>query len=207
MLLASVGADAFRVRLVLFVLAALLAGLAGWLYAHMNRFVSPSPFDVRASIEYLLMAVGGGLGHLSGALAGAAVVLLLKNVLQDVLPLLTQRAGQLQAVAFAVIFILLLQYARGGLMGFVRAGPAAASPLPEVDAARLAGAEPLPRRTPAEARRAGARGAGRGQALRRPGRGRRRQLRGPRRRDRRPDRPERRRQVDPVQPADAAPCR
>ena len=39
-------------------MAALLAGLAGWLYAHMNRFVSPSPFDVRASIEYLLMAVG-----------------------------------------------------------------------------------------------------------------------------------------------------
>ena len=71
-LLASVGADAFRVRLTLFVLAALLAGLAGWLYAHMNRFVSPSPFDVRASIEYLLMAVAGGLGHLAGALVGAA---------------------------------------------------------------------------------------------------------------------------------------
>ena len=46
---------------------------------------------------------------------------MLKNVLQDVLPLLTQRAGQLEAVAFAVLFILLLQYARGGLMGFVRA--------------------------------------------------------------------------------------
>ena len=147
MLLASVGADAFRVRLTLFVLAALLAGLAGWLYAHMNRFVSPSPFDVRASIEYLLMAVGGGLGQLSGALAGAAVVLLLKNVLQDTLPLLTQRAGQLQAVAFAVIFILLLQYARGGLMGFVRRWTRGRFAAPEVDAARFAGAEPLPRRT------------------------------------------------------------
>ena len=87
------GADAFRVRLSLFVLAALLAGLAGWLYAHTNRFVSPSPFDVRASIEYLLMAVAGGLGHLAGALVGAAVVLVMKNVLQDVLPLLTQRAA------------------------------------------------------------------------------------------------------------------
>jgi branched-chain amino acid transport system permease protein len=146
-LLASVGADAFRVRLALFVLAALLAGLAGWLYAHMNRFVSPSPFDVRASIEYLLMAVGGGLGQLSGALAGAAVVLLLKNVLQDVLPLVTQRAGQLQAVAFAVIFILLLQHARGGLMGFVRRWTRGRFAPPEVDAASLAGAAPLPRRT------------------------------------------------------------
>jgi branched-chain amino acid transport system permease protein len=146
-LLASVGADAFRVRLTLFVLAALLAGLAGWLYAHMNRFVSPSPFDVRASIEYLLMAVGGGLGQLSGALAGAAVVLLLKNVLQDTLPLLTQRAGQLQAVAFAVLFILLLQHARGGLMGFVRRWTRGRFAAPEVDTAGLAGAEPLPRRT------------------------------------------------------------
>lgn len=119
-LLASVGADAYRVRLTLFVTAALFAGLAGWLYAHMNRFVSPSPFDVRASIEYLLMAVAGGLGQLAGALVGSALVLILKNGLQDVLPMLTQRAGQLEAVAFATLFILLLHFARGGLMGFVR---------------------------------------------------------------------------------------
>jgi branched-chain amino acid transport system permease protein len=144
-LLASVGADALRVRLSLFVLAALLAGVAGWLYAHKNRFVSPSPFDVRASIEYLLMAVAGGLGQLSGALVGAALVLLMKNALQDVLPLLTQRAGQLEAVAFAVLFILLLHYARGGLMGFIsrwtrgRFAPPVDLPGPPVD--------PLPRRT------------------------------------------------------------
>ena len=119
-LLASVGADAYRVRLTLFLTAALLAGLAGWLYAHMNRFVSPSPFDVRASIEYLLMVVAGGLGHIAGALVGAALVLVLKNGLQDVLPLLTQRAGQLEAVTFAVLFILILHFARGGAMGFFR---------------------------------------------------------------------------------------
>ncbi|MGR4868043.1 ATP-binding cassette domain-containing protein [Variovorax sp. LARHSF232] len=119
-LLASVGADAYRVRLSLFVLAALLAGLAGWLYAHMNRFVSPAPFDVRASIEYLLMAVAGGLGQLAGALVGSALVLVAKNGLQDVLPLITQRAGQLEAITFAALFILLLHFARGGLMGFLR---------------------------------------------------------------------------------------
>jgi branched-chain amino acid transport system permease protein len=119
-LLASVGADAYRVRLTLFVTAALFAGLAGWLYAHMNRFVSPSPFDVRASIEYLLMAVAGGLGQLGGALVGSALVMILKNSLQDVLPLLTSSAGQLQAIVFAALFILLLHFARGGLMGFVR---------------------------------------------------------------------------------------
>ncbi|HEX7442147.1 MAG TPA: metal-dependent hydrolase, partial [Caldimonas sp.] len=143
-LLASVGADAYRVRLTLFVTAALLAGLAGWLYAHMNRFVSPSPFDVRASIEYLLMAVAGGLGQIAGAIVGSALVLLLKNSLQDVLPLLTQRGAQLEAVTFSIVFILLLHHARAGLMGFVarrlrftsKAG-AAAAPAP---------AEPLARR-------------------------------------------------------------
>ena len=139
-LLASVGADAYRVRLTLFVTAALFAGVAGWLYAHTNRFVSPSPFDLRASIEYLLMAVAGGLGQLSGALVGAALVLLVKNALQDVLPLLSARGGQLEGVVFAALFILLLQHARGGLTGFLsrslrgRAG----SPRPTV--------APLPRR-------------------------------------------------------------
>ena len=148
-LLASVGADAYRVRLTLFLTAALLAGLAGWLYAHMNRFVSPSPFDVRASIEYLLMAVAGGLGHIAGALVGAALVMVMKNGLQDVLPLLTQRAGQLEAVTFAVLFILTLHFARGGLMSFFRrftqGRTGAASPRPEI-----AAAEALTQRSPPE---------------------------------------------------------
>jgi branched-chain amino acid transport system permease protein len=145
-LLASVGADAFRVRLTLFVLAAVLAGLAGWLYAHANRFVSPSPFDVRASIEYLLMAVAGGIGHLAGALVGAAVVLVMKNAVQDVLPLFSKRGGQFEAVVFALLFIVLLHRARGGVMGLVVRGwrkrHRARTPAPPA-----AVAEPLRRRT------------------------------------------------------------
>ena len=142
-LLASVGADSFRSRLQLFVLAALFAGLAGWLYAHNNRFVSPTPFDVRASIEYLLMAVAGGVGHIAGALVGAAVVLIGKNALQDVLPLISTRGAQLETVAFAVLFIALLHYARGGVMGFVmrRLGRRRKPTLPV-----RAATEPLPRR-------------------------------------------------------------
>jgi branched-chain amino acid transport system permease protein len=133
-LLASVGADAYRVRLTLFIIAALLAGLAGWLYAHMNRFISPTPFDMRASIEYLLMAVAGGVGHLIGALLGSGVVLALKNTIQDTLPLLTQRAGQVESVVFAALFIALMHFARGGVMGAAtrwrrrRGAPAAAMP-------------------------------------------------------------------------------
>ena len=145
-LLASVGADAYKVRLALFVLAAIFAGLAGWLYAHMNRFVSPAPFDVRASIEYLLMAVAGGLGQLAGAVVGAALVLVAKNALQDVLPLLTQRAGQLEAITFAALFILLLHFARGGLMGFLRRITKGRLRAPQSTDKLAAPAAPLPHR-------------------------------------------------------------
>ena len=51
-MLASLGVNIFRIRLVTFVLAAMLAGLAGWLYAHMNRFVSPAPFASVARETY-----------------------------------------------------------------------------------------------------------------------------------------------------------
>ena len=115
----SLGIDAFRTRLGLFVLAALLAALSGWLYAHLGRFVSPTSFNVEMGIEYLMMAMIGGSGHLLGAVLGAAIVTLLKNAVQDYLPLVAPgAAGQLETVAFSVLFILFLQRAREGLVPF-----------------------------------------------------------------------------------------
>jgi len=118
-LLASIGADAFATRRMLLVLSAFLAGLAGWLYAHSYRFVSPSPFSLHASIDYMFMMVCGGLGQLTGALLGSGLVLMLQSALQDVLPLVTQRGAQIQSVVFAVLFLLLLHHARTGLHGYV----------------------------------------------------------------------------------------
>src|SRR5438067_521050 len=91
--------------------AATLAGLSGWLYAHMQRYVSPAPFDIRPSIELLLMALVGGAGHIAGAVVGAAAITLLKNALQDVLPLFTRYSAQLEVVAFGVLFVVILQKA------------------------------------------------------------------------------------------------
>ena len=109
----SLGIGAFRTRLALFVLSALLAALSGWLYAHLGRFVSPGSFSVEAGVEYLMMAMIGGSGHLLGAVLGAAIVTLLKNGVQDWLPVLLPGApGQLETVAFSVLFILFLQRAR-----------------------------------------------------------------------------------------------
>jgi branched-chain amino acid transport system permease protein len=116
----SLGIDPFRVRLVTFVIAALLSALSGWLYAHMTRLVAPASFDVTAGIFYLLMAMVGGMGHLLGAVVGAAIVTLLRNSIQDFLPMIAPgSSGQLEIVVFAVLFILLLQRARAGLVSFV----------------------------------------------------------------------------------------
>jgi ABC-type branched-subunit amino acid transport system ATPase component/branched-subunit amino acid ABC-type transport system permease component len=137
----SLGINVFRIRLVTFVLAALLAGLSGWLYAHMSRFVSPAPFDLRMGIQYLFMAILGGSGHILGAVVGATLITLLQNVLQDVLPLFARDGQQLEVIVFAVIYVLVLQFSRGGVMPFVlRFLPGAPKP-------PIAAAPPLPRRT------------------------------------------------------------
>jgi branched-chain amino acid transport system permease protein len=86
----------------------------------MQRFVSPAPFDLKAGIEYLLMAVLGGSGHIAGALIGAASVALTKNWLQDILPRFTTNAGNLEIVVFGVLFIALLHNARGGLVPLLK---------------------------------------------------------------------------------------
>ncbi|MDE2576491.1 MAG: branched-chain amino acid ABC transporter ATP-binding protein/permease [Rhodospirillales bacterium] len=119
-LVESLGIDAFRLRLAVFVIAGLLAGLSGWLYAHVQRFVSPTSFDVGPSMEYLFMAILGGAGEIGGALLGAALVTWARDELQNILPLFTGNSGQLEAVVFAALFILVLQHARGGLIPSLR---------------------------------------------------------------------------------------
>lgn len=137
----SLGVNAFRTRLIIFVIAALLAGLSGWLYAHMSRYVSPTPFDVRMGIEYLFMVVIGGSGHILGAVVGAALVTFLQNKLQDVLPYFSTNGGQLEIVVFSILFIVVLQFARGGFMPMLRRLLPKTTPPPVA-----ADAEPLARR-------------------------------------------------------------
>ena len=137
----SLAIDFFRMRLAIFVLAGLLAGLSGWLYAHMQRYVSPAPFDLRPGIELLLMALVGGAGHIAGAVVGAAIITMLKNVLQDVLPIFTRYSAQLEIVVFGILFIVLLQKARAGIVPIIsRYLPRPSLSLPEQ-------ALPLARRT------------------------------------------------------------
>lgn len=63
------GINSARIKLIVFVYAALLAALSGWLYAHLQRGVNPTPFGLSAGIEYLFMAVLGGAGQIWGLLS------------------------------------------------------------------------------------------------------------------------------------------
>jgi len=139
----SLAIGSFRMRLAVFVLAGLLAGLSGWLYAHLQRYVSPAPFDIRPGIELLLMALVGGAGQIAGAVVGAAIVVLLKNILQDVLPPITRYSAQLEVVFFGILFVVLLQRARGGVVPMLRRF------LPRRDPRKPALGPPLPRRAQA----------------------------------------------------------
>ncbi|MGE0852002.1 MAG: ATP-binding cassette domain-containing protein [Hyphomicrobiaceae bacterium] len=116
----SVAAESFGVnvastKLLVFVYAATLAGLSGWLFAHFQRAVTPTAFGLNAGIEYLLMAVVGGAGHVYGALLGAGVVIVLKDVLQDILPHLAGSAGTFETIVLGTLIMILMQGAHVGL--------------------------------------------------------------------------------------------
>lgn len=111
----SMGVDTARHRIKLFVLAALLAAISGWLYAHMQRFVNPTPFNLNIGIEMLFMAVVGGAGHLWGAVLGATLITLLKEKLQDVLPALLGTSSNFEVVVFGLLMLFVLQRFADGL--------------------------------------------------------------------------------------------
>ena len=139
---ASFGVDLPRTRLLAFTYAAVLAGLAGWLYAHMQRSVNPTPFGLSASIQYLLMAVVGGAGSVWGALLGAGLVTMVNDQLQTLLPRLLGPGGSYEAIVFGVLLVAVLQTAPDGLWPPIRGLFGAATRPRRLDP----DATPLPRR-------------------------------------------------------------
>jgi len=111
----SFGIHMLSYKIIVFVYSAVLACLSGWLYAHMQRAVSPSPFGLGYGIEYLFMAVVGGGVSVWGAIMGSSLILLLKDQIQNVLPKLIDTTLNFELVVFGVLMILVLQYSRDGI--------------------------------------------------------------------------------------------
>ncbi len=115
----AMGINTFRYKVITFVMAALLASVAGWLMAHFQRTVNPSAFGLKMGIEYLFMAVVGGVGHIWGAVVGAGLIKLLDDQLQVLLPKLIGTSGSYEVVVFGIALVMVLKYLPDGLWSLV----------------------------------------------------------------------------------------
>ena len=111
----AMGISTYRYKVVIFCYAAALASISGWLFAHYQRTVNPTPFGLNRGIEYLFMAVLGGVGHVWGAFVGAGAVKVIEDQLQVWLPALTGTNGNYEVIVFGILIVLVLKYAPDGL--------------------------------------------------------------------------------------------
>ncbi|MBA4257066.1 MAG: metal-dependent hydrolase [Polaromonas sp.] len=115
----AMGVDTLRHKIGIFLIAALFASVSGWLFAHFQHTVNPSPFGLKMGIEYLFMAVLGGVGHVWGAITGALFTKLMEDQLQVWLPLWIGTSGSYEVIVFGVVLVLVLQYLPNGTWSLV----------------------------------------------------------------------------------------
>ncbi len=116
---ASFGVNPAVLKLQVFVLSAIYAGVAGWLYVHYQKFISPTPFSLDASIKYLIAAVAGGVGSIPGVILGSGLVTSLEEILKGLLPQIFGRTGNYEIIAYGLILVLILMFAPKGLWPFI----------------------------------------------------------------------------------------
>ena len=107
----AIGFDTYRYRLVCYVIAGALCGLAGALLGNFTGFISPDMMDWTRSGELIFMVVLGGAGSLFGPVLGAAAFLLLEELL-SALTIYWQ-------IVFGPVLILVVLFGRGGIDGFL----------------------------------------------------------------------------------------
>ncbi len=112
----SLGVSPAKYKAQVFALSAIYCSLAGSIYAHWVTFISPSSFDVQASLKMLIMAVIGGVGSLWGAVLGAGVLVGIGEGIREYLPkLLPGTYGEFQVIGYGIILILVLMFLPKGL--------------------------------------------------------------------------------------------
>lgn len=107
----SVGIDSHLIKTAIFALAAGLAGLAGGLYAHLSRFITPDDFSLVLSIQMLTMAIVGGINSIVGGVIGAIVVTLAAEQLRA--------WPELQPLLYGALLLLLVRFMPAGVAGAV----------------------------------------------------------------------------------------
>lgn len=103
------GLDVLHYRVSIFILSALIAGMAGSLYAHYQGYISPDSFDFWTAVNAVIMNVLGGVGVLFGAVIGAAILVPLPELLREL--------QQYQRLIYGVTLMALLLFMPKGLAG------------------------------------------------------------------------------------------
>jgi branched-chain amino acid transport system permease protein len=115
----ALGYNTWRYKMAVYVVAGTLAGLAGFLFAHFNRHVSPEMLYWTVSGQVLIMVIIGGAGSLTGAVLGAALVRLL--------PAYVSSYTEHWHLVMGLVFILFVLFAPKGIIGLLRIGARAPS--------------------------------------------------------------------------------
>jgi branched-chain amino acid transport system permease protein len=126
----AIGFPPIRYQLAAYVVSGMMAGLAGCLLANQAEFVSPSYMTWQRSGELIFMVVLGGVGSLHGAIIGAAAFLLLEEFLPEILHSAAFMLGdetrsslaENWKMVFGPLLILIVLFARGGIMSLLRRG-------------------------------------------------------------------------------------
>lgn len=108
---AAVGITSLKVQLTAFVISGAITGLAGSLYTDLNRFVSPSVLSWHTSGEIMIFVILGGVARLYGPVVGAAVFIILEQIL----------GGLTENWQFwlGLMLILVVLFARGGIVSLL----------------------------------------------------------------------------------------
>lgn len=112
----AVGINIMSYKLQVFMLSAMFASVAGSLMAHYVSFINPDLFGTMTSIYFLIMVIIGGSSRIWGSILGAAVYVLLGELLKQYLPILVPQVGEeFQIVFFGVLLVVTLIYMPNGL--------------------------------------------------------------------------------------------
>jgi branched-chain amino acid transport system permease protein len=111
----SVGVDPTRTLVLAAVVSAAMAGVAGSLYAHYTRFVSPEVFLFSYTVTMVIMVVAGGKGTLAGPVVGAVLFTILPEALREAV------AWQWQMLAYGVLLVLLVFFLPRGIVPALQA--------------------------------------------------------------------------------------
>lgn len=115
----ALGKDTTKHKLLVFIIGAFFAGIAGSLYAHYITFIDPSSFTVLESITILLMVIFGGMGSISGAIVGAVILVVFPELLRF-LGMPSSIAAPMRQMIYGLLLVVLMIKRPQGIMGAYR---------------------------------------------------------------------------------------